>query len=82
VAVLVAAEADGGEGAARAVEIAADAERFPDRAVSLTEMGGYALAGSFDHLAFNAPERWIGGVHLTARRHWRYDPRLETLTPG
>ena len=56
-----------------------------DRTASVRQTGGAlrrALADSFDHLVLNAPDRWIGGVHLTARRHWRYDPRLSTLTHG
>jgi hypothetical protein len=61
------------------VEIDGDAPTFGNRSVALTEIGRRAVAGSVDHLALNEPARWIGGVHLTGREGWRYDPRLETL---
>jgi hypothetical protein len=61
------------------VELGGDGTRFGERTVALTEMGRFALAGSFDHVTLNGPDRWIGGVHLNARNRWCYDPRGECV---
>lgn len=63
------------------LELAGDDAPFARRRATLTEMGRFALAGSFVHLTVNEPSRWIGGVHLTPKNPWRYDPRHEHLIP-
>ncbi|HYW24424.1 MAG TPA: hypothetical protein VE953_09680 [Terriglobales bacterium] len=51
--------------------------------VRLTAAGREVLAGREDHARLNGIDRWIGGVHLVGRAPaWRYDERLEVLTPG
>jgi hypothetical protein len=61
-----------------------DAELQLDRRrVRLAPTGEKVLAGHEDHVRRNGIDRWIGGVHLTGRWvHWRYDERLERLTPS
>jgi hypothetical protein len=47
---------------------------------ALTEFGRRLLAGGADWIEARGIDRWIGGVHLTARDvRWRYDERLERL---
>jgi hypothetical protein len=38
----------------------------------MTGDGRRVLAGGADHLALNAPSRWIGGTFLTPERTWRW----------
>lgn len=44
-----------------------------DQGYELTVLGRRVLAGDADWLERAPLERWIGGVHLTAQRHWRWD---------
>jgi hypothetical protein len=37
------------------------------------------LDGRADHVALNAPERYLGGAHLTRDEVWRWDAESETL---
>jgi hypothetical protein len=46
----------------------------------LTDAGRRVLAGEEDHVALNGVDRWIGGVHLTRERVWRWDEGTETIT--
>ncbi len=39
----------------------------------LTVLGRRVLAGDADWLEQQPLDRWIGGVHLTSERHWRWD---------
>jgi hypothetical protein len=41
--------------------------------VSITESGKEVLAGKQDHLKLNGVDSWLGGVHLTDERQWRWD---------
>lgn len=41
--------------------------------LDLTGFGAEVAAGSADHLAENAIDRWWGGTHLTSRTLWRWD---------
>jgi hypothetical protein len=64
------------------LEIEAGEMPFRDRGVSLTATGRSVLAGDRDHVGLNGIDRWIGGVHLAGDAvSWRYDDRLERLSP-
>ena len=39
----------------------------------VTPAGRDVLTGRADHIALNGIDRWIGGVHLTSQRLWRWD---------
>jgi hypothetical protein len=56
--------------------VAADVRDVPDRlpegTLTITDAGRRVLAGRADHLALNAPSRWIGGTLLTPERAWRW----------
>lgn len=54
-------------------EMNASADATWSRQVTLTDFGREVLAGSADAIAVNGIDRWIGGVHLTTERHWRWD---------
>lgn len=54
-------------GAARAARPGA----FWSRRAVLTDAGRAVLRGDADHLTLNAPDRWLGGVHLRGRHAWR-----------
>lgn len=41
--------------------------------VTITETGRRVLAGQADHISLNGIDRWLGGVHLTGDRVWRWD---------
>jgi hypothetical protein len=55
-----------------AADVVRDGDRFPDGTVTITDTGRSVLDGRADHLAINAPSRWIGGTHLTPDRQWRW----------
>ena len=58
----------------------ADAGRdFWHRKIALTEMGEKVITEKADHIAVNGIDRWIGGVHLSARNCWRWDESSHTL---
>jgi hypothetical protein len=43
-----------------------------ERTIRLTDTGRAVLSGRADHIALNGIDRWLGGVHLTAPRGWRW----------
>jgi hypothetical protein len=45
----------------------------------LTVLGRRVLAGDFDWLEQEPLDRWIGGVHLTNARRWRWDETAEAF---
>jgi len=47
-------------------------DHLPDGTLTITDAGRQVLAGRADHLALNAPSRWIGGTNLTPERQWRW----------
>jgi hypothetical protein len=47
-------------------------DHLPSGTIAITDAGRRVLAGDADHLALNAPSRWIGGTHLTPERQWRW----------
>jgi hypothetical protein len=46
-----------------------------DMTIAVTPAGGAVLAGEANHIALNGIDRWMGGVHLTASRHWVWSGR-------
>jgi hypothetical protein len=46
--------------------------RLPDGTLAITETGRAVLAGRADHVALNAPSRWLGGTFLTPQCSWRW----------
>lgn len=49
-----------------------DPPSFVERPIRVTEAGRAVLAGRADHIALNGIDRWMGGVHLTPERLWRW----------
>ena len=47
--------------------------------VAITEVGRDVLAGRSDWIALAGIDRWVGGVHLTADRVWRWDEEAGAL---
>jgi len=45
---------------------------FVEKPIRVTEAGRAVLAGRADHVALNGIDRWMGGVHLTPERLWRW----------
>ena len=45
---------------------------FAEKPIRVTEVGRAVLAGRADHVALNGIDRWMGGVHLTPERLWRW----------
>jgi hypothetical protein len=60
---------------------ATDGKAFWDRAVHLTALGQDVVRDRADLLRQNGIDRWIGGVHCTTSRHWRWDPHRYVLVP-
>jgi hypothetical protein len=54
-----------------------DTTSFWERSVSLTPFGADVVCARADAVSVNGIDRWIGGVHLTSARHWRWDGRLQ-----
>lgn len=50
-----------------------------ERGYEPTVLGRRVLAGDADWLEIQPLERWLGGTHLTAECHWRWDDRQQTL---
>lgn len=48
-----------------------------DQGCELTVLGRRVLAGDTDWLEHQPLDRWIGGVRLTAERHWRWNDEHE-----
>ena len=46
--------------------------RLPAGTLSITDTGRRVLARRADHIALNAPSRWIGGTRLSSDRQWRW----------
>src|SRR5205823_14806282 len=63
--------------------VAADVRHVPDRlpegTLTITGPGRRVLAGAADHIALNAPSRWIGGTCLTPERTWRSEEHTSEL---
>ena len=51
----------------------ADRHANGDGSVTLTDAGRRVLEGKADQVALNGIDRWIGGVHLTPDKCWRWD---------
>jgi hypothetical protein len=58
-----------------------DGKAFWDRVVQLTPLGQDVVRDRADLLKANGIDRWIGGVHCTTSRHWRWDPHHYSLVP-
>lgn len=50
-----------------------------DHGYEPTVLGRRVLAGDADWLELQPLDAWLGGVHLTSERHWRWDDRQGTL---
>lgn len=48
-------------------------EAFEEQVVRLTREGERTLDKELDWVTLGSPDRWLGGVHLTAGRVWRWD---------
>jgi hypothetical protein len=59
-----------------------DGKAFWDRVVQLTPLGEDIIRDRADLLKANGIDRWIGGVHCTTSRHWRWDPHRYALVPN
>lgn len=55
-----------------------DATRFQAQSVVLTPFGSDVVRARTDAITANGIDRWIGGTHLTADRHWRWDARVQS----
>lgn len=58
-----------------------DGKAFWERVVQLTPLGQDVVRDRADLLRQNGIDRWIGGVHCTTSRHWRWDPHRYALVP-
>lgn len=58
-----------------------DGRAFWEQRVQLTPFGARVLAGRADAVAANGLDRWIGAVHCTMERHWRWDPHRGRVVP-
>jgi hypothetical protein len=47
--------------------------RLPSGTMRLTKTGESVLSGRDDFVRLNGLDRWMGGVHLTTARHWRWN---------
>jgi len=47
--------------------------------LALTADGESVLAGTADHVTLNGIDRWLGGVRVTTRSLWRWNPGTGTL---
>ena len=61
----------------RAPTSGAHSTRFWEQDVQLTSFGLDVVHARADTVSVNGIDRWIGGAHLTAQRHWRWDRRLQ-----
>lgn len=55
------------------------ADGLRHRQVAITAMGRDVLAGRSDWIALAGIDRWVGGVHLTEDRAWRWDEEAGVL---
>jgi hypothetical protein len=56
-----------------------DATNIPEASAAITERGAALLSGRADRVGSYGIDRWIGGVHLTSERVWRFDPQLNRV---
>ncbi|WP_428485159.1 hypothetical protein [Rhodopila sp.] len=57
----------------------AEQRRWPREQLSITDLGRAVLAGEVDWLSLSPPDRWLGGVRISAARPcWRWDEPLAT----
>jgi hypothetical protein len=52
---------------------------LPSGTVAITDAGREVLSGRADWIAIGGIDRWLGGVHLTARSVWRWDDERRRL---
>lgn len=50
-----------------------------EKGYDVTVLGRRVLAGDADWLDQQPLDRWIGGVHLTSARHWRWDDTTDAF---
>ncbi len=55
-----------------------DATRFWAQSVVLTPFGHDVVRARADAVLTNGLDRWIGGAHLTADRHWRWNAHVQS----
>ena len=48
-------------------------DRLPTGSIALTDAGRDVASARADHVALNGIDRWMGGVHLTPSRFWRWN---------
>jgi len=48
-------------------------DRLPTGSIELTDAGRDVLSGRAVRVALNGIDRWMGGVHLTPKRFWRWN---------
>jgi hypothetical protein len=58
------------------------AESLSSAAVALTAFGREVSAGREDHVLLNGIDKWLGGVHLTTERCYRWSGDSLVLTPS
>jgi hypothetical protein len=56
-----------------------DGKAFWERVVQLTPLGQELVRDRADFVRSNGLDRWIGGVHCSGSRHWRWDPHRYLL---
>lgn len=49
------------------------ADRLPTGSIAVTDAGRDVMSARADHVALNGIDRWMGGVHLTPSRFWRWN---------
>jgi DNA-binding transcriptional MerR regulator len=59
-----------------------DGQAFARLPLRLTRTGERVLAGELDRVELLGLDRWIGGTHLTAGAHWRWDEASRALARG
>ncbi|HEU4439867.1 MAG TPA: hypothetical protein VFT36_11490, partial [Methylomirabilota bacterium] len=57
----------------------ATADGLRGTGVAITRAGEDVLAGRADWIELAGIDRWVGGVHLTGDRVWRWDDRTGTV---
>lgn len=62
-------------------EASAAEQAYAAREIRLTEAGGTALAGTFDHALENGVSRFLGGTRIGPAALWRYDRYAASLIP-
>jgi hypothetical protein len=68
-------------GTAPLVELQGEQSSSPalPRELFLTTLARDVLAGRRDWIAENGIDRWVGGVHLTPGKVWRWDARTHRV---